>query len=159
MNPYSKTVDDVSVTESLPPMTINITEKIIIMGAVSSRDWQPIHHHREWATEHAGLPNIIMNNYTQAAWISRYISDWSGPACRPGRIKFSMRRPLCPGDEAIFNAQVEAIVAEEDWSWLTIQVSISVLDEIATRGSVRLAVPNTPDSPSPWKCAPEYWTP
>ena len=66
-----------------------------VLGATASRDWQPQHHDKD-AAQRAGLTDIIMNNYTQAGLISRYITDWSGPIGRIGRLKFRMRRPICP---------------------------------------------------------------
>ena len=48
----------------LPDLLLPVTRKLVSMGAAASRDWQPQHHDPDWARK-AGLPDIIMNNYTQ----------------------------------------------------------------------------------------------
>ena len=91
----------------LPDLFLPVTRKLVSMGAAASRDWQPQHHDPDWARE-AGLPDIIMNNYTQAGLISRFVTDWSGPSGRIGRLRFAMRRPLCPvGNLTIRGAVVD----------------------------------------------------
>jgi acyl dehydratase len=156
---HSMTLSAVKKGDLLPGMTVSITEKMIIMGAAASRDWQPIHHSKEWATSEAGLPSIIMNNYTQAGWISRYITDWSGPDGRLGKMAFSMRKPICPDDNAVFTGEVSAIEVEQGCGWLHIEIAILVLGEVKTKGWVRLAVPLGEGAQTPW-CVPlRDWRP
>lgn len=149
-----------SVGMSLPPLCVPITTKQIVMGATASRDWQPQHHDMVWATRDAGLPNIIMNNYTQAGWISRYITDWCGPGGRIGRLRFSMRGPICPGDEVMFSGVVSGIEPGADaMFWLDIGVEMKIGERVATQATVRLALPANDAAPSVWQCAPAAWRP
>lgn len=148
------------VGDELPELKVKVTRKMIIMGATSSRDWQPIHHDKSWATENAGLPDIIMNNYTQAGWISRYVTDWGGPQARLGRLKFSMRHPICPGDEAVFQGKVSTVEKnEEGLLWLSVDVLIKVDERLASKGSVRLAIPINDAVLSPWAYPAARWQP
>ncbi|MBC2778963.1 MaoC/PaaZ C-terminal domain-containing protein [Parasphingopyxis marina] len=144
---------------SLPKLDIPITRKLVSMGAAASRDWQPQHHDPDWARD-AGLPDIIMNNYTQAGLISRFVTDWSGPSGRIGRLRFSMRRPVCPGGTAKFRGMVVDISAEVDaMTWVEIDIEISLDDTRATTATVRLALPATARSRSPWHCPAVKWRP
>ncbi len=145
--------------EALPAMKILVTKKMIIMGAVSSRDWQPIHHDTQYARDTATLPDIIMNNYTQSGWLSRYVTDWSGPQARLARLKFSMRSPLCPGDEAVFSGAVVSRDQQEGFLWLEIAVNIHVGERLATKATIRLALPAAEGGDSPWACAETAWCP
>ncbi|WP_156820721.1 MaoC/PaaZ C-terminal domain-containing protein [Dasania marina] len=146
-------------TDILPKMTVLLSKKMIIMGAVSSRDWQPIHHDSEYARNNASLPDIIMNNYTQAGWLSRYVTDWAGPQARPARLKFSMRSPLCPGDEAVFSGVVENREQRAGFVWLDIAVTIYVGERLATKAAIRLALPAAEGGASPWLCSGATWCP
>lgn len=149
-----------SVGMQLPPLHILITTKHIVMGAAASRDWQPQHHDMTWATGDAGLPNIIMNNYTQAGWISRYITDWCGPGGRIGRLRFSMRGPICPGDEVVFSGLINAIEPGADaMFWLEVGVELKVGERLATNATVRLAQPANAAAPSVWQCPAAAWRP
>jgi acyl dehydratase len=149
-----------SVGTQLPPLRVLITPKHIIMGAAASRDWQPQHHDLKWATEAAGLPDIIMNNYTQAGWISRYVTDWCGPQGRIGRLRFSMRGPICPGDELVFAGQVKIIEPGADSIfWLEIGIEMTVGERTVTSATVRLAQPAATAAPSVWQCPAAAWRP
>lgn len=161
MSLLTKPVRNSAATDSdaLPELCVTITKKMIIMGATSSRDWQPIHHDSEYAREEAGLPDVIMNNYTQSGWLSRYVTDWSGPQARLARLKFSMRSPLCPGDEAVFTGIVQTRDQRADFLWLDIIVSVLVREKLSTTAAIRLALPFENGAASPWQCADKDWQP
>ena len=144
----------------LPPLRVSVTAQTIIMGAAASRDWQPQHHDAAWAVQRSNLPGIIMNNYTQAGWVSRYITDWSGPQGRIGRLSLQIKIPICPGDELVFSAAVQSVEeAQPDIRWLAIAVELAVADRVVTTASVRLALPAVPGAASAWQCPPELWQP
>ena len=143
----------------LPELVLPITRKLIIMGAAATRDWQPQHHDPDWARE-ANLPDIIMNNYTQAGLISRFVTDWSGPLGRIGRLRFAMRRPICPGGIATFSGMVVDVTAEQDeMIWVNIDIEVLVAEKTVTTATVKLALPATARSPSPWHCPTVQWRP
>jgi acyl dehydratase len=149
-----------SVGHRLPGLRVAVTAKTIIMGAVASRDWQPQHHDRGWARHEAGLPDIIMNNYTQAGFISRFITDWSGPHGRIGRLKFAMKRPIRPGDDLAFDGEIVGIIPTvSGFSWVDVAVRVSAAEALATTAQVRLALPSQATSPSPWRCPRQLWAP
>lgn len=143
----------------LPPLCLVITTRMIVMGATASRDWQPQHHDPAAAAQ-ANLPGIIMNNYAQAGLISRYVTDWTGPSGRIGRLRFAMKRPICPGS----TARMQGVVVDmaplgAHLLWAEIDLEITADDTLATMGSVRVALPSGPQAPSPWHCPPDDWKP
>ena len=143
----------------LPQLSVPVTRKMIIFGALASRDWQPQHHDPVLAVE-AGLPDIIMNNYTQAGLIGRYITDWTGPHGRIGRFSFAMRKPLLPGSTATINGMVVDIApAQGGIIWAEIDIEVMRDDVIATTASVKVALPSSTTSPSPWHCPSSLWRP
>ena len=148
-----------TLNELLPELKIQLTKRMIIMGAVSSRDWQPIHHDTEYAREQAALPDIIMNNYSQAGWISRYVTDLLGANSRLGRLKFSMLSPLCPGDEAVFSGRVKSCEQSNGMRWVELLINIHVGERLATKAALRVAVAESGDGSSPWQCDPAQWKP
>jgi acyl dehydratase len=143
----------------LPPLTLDITTRMIVMGATASRDWQP-QHHDPAAAAAAGLPGIIMNNYAQAGLISRYVTDWTGPHGRIGRLRFAMKRPLCPGASALLQGVVVDLApGGPDLLWVEIDLEIKVAETVATTASVRVALPAASDAASPWQCPAAAWRP
>lgn len=143
----------------LPDVVVPVTRKMIIMGATASRDWQPQHHDPEHA-RNAGLPDIIMNNYTQAGLISRYVTDWSGPEGRIGRLRFAMRRPICPAADVHFSGMIVDVASHGyPLCWVEVDIELKCQDRVVTTATARLALPREPGAPSPWRCSPADWKP
>lgn len=145
----------------LAELVVSVSRKMIIMGATASRDWQSQHHDPDKARE-AGLPDIIMNNYTQAGLISRYVTDWCGTLGRIGRMRFSMRKPVLPGNALVLRGIVVDIVKDEsstDFHWVELEVEMRVEGAIVTSATVKLALPTDSERASTWHCLPSEWHP
>jgi acyl dehydratase len=149
----------VQVGDALPTLELPITARIVVMGASSSRDWQPQHHDYTWATTRAGTKDIFLNTPNQAGWIERYLTDWTGPHGRLGRIKFRMRRPVYPGETLVFNGTVrETGVDEAGCAWVDVDLELTVGEEVATEVSARLAFPQD-EKDNPWRRSGDDWRP
>jgi acyl dehydratase len=129
------------------------------MGASSSRDWQPQHHDHAWATQRAGTKDIFLNTPNQAGWIERYLTDWTGPKGRLGRLRFRMRRPVYPGEVLSFRGTVVDLVTDEHGTtFADVEVTLAVGEEVATECRARIAVP-AGDDDNPWTRTAETWRP
>mgnify|MGYP001815360768 FL=1 len=89
---------DVKEGMDLPVLEKFVKPVTVVLGAMASRDWRPQHHDYKFATESNGLDDIIMNTPNLAAWFERYLTDWTGPKGRLGRIRFRMKDSVYPGD-------------------------------------------------------------
>jgi acyl dehydratase len=138
--------------ERLPTMEVPITARMIVFGAAASRDWQPQHHDHRWAVERAGTRDIFLNTPTLAGWLERYLTDWTGPYGRLGRLTFKMRKPMCVGDTLVFDGMVDSI----ETGWVNLALQLTVEGEVATEGTARVAVPAR-DGENPWQR--ERWEP
>ena len=148
------TAPDVTPGTTVPTLVVEVTPRVVIMGASSSRDWQPQHHDHAWAVEKVGPRGIFLNTPNQAGWIERYLTEWAGPKARLGRLRFRMRRPVCPGDELHFDGTVTAV---ED-GWVDLDVLLTVEGEVVTKCTARLAVPTDNDD-NPWSRSGDDWRP
>jgi hypothetical protein len=147
------------VGEKLPRLEVDVTARMVIMGASSSRDWQPQHHDHHWAVNRAGTRDIFLNTPNQAGWIERYITDWTGPRGRLGKLRFRMRRSICTGDKLAFDGVVRSLTTDETGNeWADVYVTLSVGGEAATQCVVRVAVPSVPED-NPWARTGNSWTP
>ena len=148
------TLADVSIGQDLPTLEVKIRARHVVMGASSSRDWQPQHHDHHWAVNRAGTKDIFLNTPNQAGWIERYLTDWTGPKGRLGKLRFRMRRSVCPGDVLVFNGTVRGV----DGDWVDLDVRLTVDGEVATECSARLALPRTSHD-NPWARRDDDWRP
>ena len=149
----------VQVGDGLPTLEVPVTARTVVMGASSSRDWQPQHHDHAWATTRAGTKDIFLNTPNQAGWIERYLTDWTGPYGRFGRMRFRMRRPVYPGETLVFNGAVrETAVDESGCAWVDVDIELTVGEDVATEASARLAIPQD-EKDNPWRRSGDDWRP
>ena len=158
-NATSLTIAQVQVGDKLPPLVHEVTATSIILGALASRDWRPMHHDRDFAQQRNGTRDIFMNTPNQAAWLERFITDWAGPRARIGRYKFRMGDSVCPGDTMVLTGAVERIVTDEQsCSWVDLTILLSVDEQVKTRFSARVALPNDAQD-NPWSRRGDRWRP
>jgi hypothetical protein len=139
--------------DSLPTLEVKIRARHVVMGASSSRDWQPQHHDTHWAVERVMTKDIFLNTPNQAGWIERYLTDWTGPKGRLAKLRFKMKRSICAGDALRFDATVTGV--EE--GWVDLDVLLTVEGEVATECTARIAVPVSDDDP--WQRGADEWRP
>jgi len=149
----------VSVGDELPPLPIEVSATTVILGAMATRDWRPMHHDVDFAVNRNGVRNIFMNTPNLAAWFERYLTDWSGPRGRLGRMKFRMRDSIFPGDTMVFGGTVTGLQTDDTGCcWAEVAVQVTVGDRSPTDCTAKIALPSTPDD-NPWKRRDGDWQP
>lgn len=158
-------LSDVVAGRPLPELAIDVTPTTVVLGAIASRDWRPMHHDYAFATQRNGVQDIFLNTPNQAAWFERYLTDWAGPRSRLGRITFRMKTSIFPGDRMVFRGIVSAVSTDDlGCGWVDLDVSLlvaatdSTAERLATTCSVRLALPTSFDD-NPWTRRGESWKP
>ena len=66
-----------------------------------------MHHDHDFVVNRNGTQDIFLNTPNQAAWFERYVTDWTGPYGRLGRMKFRMTRLGVPGRHMVLRGTVE----------------------------------------------------
>ena len=151
--------DHVRVGDVLPTITHDVTATTVVLGALASRDWRPMHHDYRFATERNGTRDIFLNTPNQLAWIERAITDWTGPRGRLGRISFRMQDPVFPGDTMTIETTVTAAPTDETGcGWVELDLVLRGGDRTCTTGTARVAVP-TSASDNPWLRRGGDWRP
>ena len=150
---------DLEVGGRLPPLSHRVTATTVVLGALASRDWRPMHHDKDFAIERNGTRDIFINTPNNAAWFERYITDWTGPFGRLGRLSFQMKTPVFPGDEMRFDGTITALATDgEGCGWVDLELGISVDGQARTVGTARVAVP-ADAADNPWKRRGARWQP
>ena len=153
------TFDAVHDGDVLPELAVEVTATTIVLGALAARDWRPMHHDHDFAVNRNGTQDIFLNTPNQAAWFERYVTDWTGPKGRLGRMKFRMKGSVFPGDTMVMRATVESVETDDaGCAWASLLVTLSVADDVKTDCSVRVALPSTPDD-NPWTRRGDQWIP
>lgn len=155
----SRLLGDVRAGDRLPELAWDVTATGIVLGALAARDWRPMHHDRDFATGHSGTRDIFMNTPNQAHWFERYVTDWTGPAGRLGRMEFRMRASVYPGDRMVLTGEVLEVGTDEaGCGWVTLALTLSVGDATKTECTTRVALP-VDAADNPWTRRGPEWTP
>jgi acyl dehydratase len=155
----TRTLDHVAVGDELPPLRYDVTATTVVLGALATRDWRPQHHDYAFATQRNGVQDIFLNSPNQAAWLERYVTDWSGPRGRLGKLGFRMIDSIFPGDTMVITATVTSVETDDTGcGWAGIDVRICVAERLCTTASARIALPRTSDD-NPWSRKGEAWKP
>lgn len=153
------TLDQVKPGDTLPELSHDVTATTVILGALATRDWRPMHHDHKFAVERQGVQDIFLNTPNQGAWFERYLTDWTGPKGRIGRVVFRMTSPVFPGDTMVYNATVKDVSTDDTGcGWVTLDVSLTVDGNPKTTCEARVALPVSDDD-NPWDRRAERWTP
>ncbi len=155
----NRTLDSVKQGDALPKFSYDVTPTTIVLGAMASRDWRPMHHDKDFAVNRNGTQDIFLNTPNQAAWFEKYLTDWSGPKGRLGKIKFRMKDSVFPGDTMVFKASVASVEKDDTGcGWVGLEVNLSVGEKTVTDCSVRLALP-VDEADNPWQRKGDQWQP
>jgi hypothetical protein len=151
--------ESVYVGDELPPLTYDVTATTVVLGAFGGRDWRPMHHDHKFAVERNGVRDIFLNTTAQAAFFERYITDWTGPTGRLGRLGFNMRSPVFPDETMVITGTVTKVERDATGcGWVELGFALNVGDDARATGRARVAVPTTPDD-NPWARRGERWLP
>ena len=150
---------DVKEGMDLPVLEKEVKPVTVVLGAMASRDWRPQHHDYKFAVNNNGLQDIIMNTPNLAAWFERYLTDWTGPKGRLGRIKFRMKDSVYPGDTMHFAGKVTGVArAAKSTGWVDVKIELTAGPKQCVSCEARIAIPETSDA-NPWKLKGDDWKP
>jgi uncharacterized protein len=105
--------------QQLPPLSIDVSTRLIVSGALASRDFQDVHHDVA-AAKAAGSPDIFMNILTSNGLVGRYVTDWAGPHARLEGVSIRLGVPSRPGSTLTFTGEVTAV--SDDGRTASVQV-------------------------------------
>ena len=149
---------DVKVGDKLPELSVPVSASTIVLGAMASRDWRPMHHDKDFA-QNQGVSNIFLNTPAQAMWFERYVTDWAGPYARLGSMQFQMKKSVIPGDTMVFHGTVGKVETDAaGCGWAELTVDLSAAGEIVTSCTIRVALP-TQEGDNPWTRKGGQWIP
>jgi uncharacterized OB-fold protein len=98
-------MDDVSEGDRLPIWVLPVTPTQIVAGALSTRDFQDVHHDRDLA--HAkGSADIFLNINTSLGLMERYVTDWAGPDAVVKALRVRLGAPAYPYKHLTFTGSV-----------------------------------------------------
>ena len=114
--------DAVNIGDALPELPIDVSAKLIVGGAIASRDYQDVHHDKARAIE-LGSKDIFMNILTTNGLVGRYITDWTGPGGELKRVNIRLGVPNYVGDHMTLSGEVKDKRIEGDECLIEVAVN------------------------------------
>jgi acyl dehydratase len=133
--------EDVTEGEELPPLTMPITFTRAVYLASATRDFSPQHSNREYAQQRSKTKDVFVNTPFNLGMVSRYATDWAGPRSTVRRMKITMRKPVCAGDDMIISGRVSKKYIDEGCV-VDLDIMVATQDGPATPCSATLALPS-----------------
>jgi len=132
--------DEMKEDSQLPALIKEVTATTVIYGALASRDFMPVHHDRDFAQEQ-GMKDIFMNSPVTSGWISRYVTDWTGPEGEIKKISMQFGRPCHPGDRLTWSGRVVKKYTEKGEYLVDIEYHAHVSEGRHCSGIVTVGIP------------------
>ena len=152
-------LSDVAVGDVVEPLNYKVSATTVVLGALATRDWRPMHHDKDFAVERNGTQDIFLNTPNQAAWFERYLTDWTGPHGRLAWVRFRMKGSVFPGDVMTLGGVVTDVeVDDAGCGFVALAVTLSVDGVDKTTCEARIALP-TSDDDNPWARRGDQWRP
>lgn len=150
MSPVRETtlrIEEVEVGDTLPGLEIPLTRTVIVATAIATRDYQDVHHDPGLAVER-GSKDIFMNIISTNGFVSRYVTDWTGPAAVIESIGIRLGAPNHPGDTMSFSGEVTDVTPPDGSTRGTVTVSVVGRNSLGNHvtGTVKLTLPSKKDS-------------
>jgi hypothetical protein len=145
--------------DALPELTCEVTATTVVLGALATRDWRPMHHDYDFAIHRQGVRNVFLNTPNQAHWFERYVTDWTGPHGRLGRMVFRMSDSVFPGDRMVLRGVVSGTETDaRGCAWVDLDVELLASGRRCTSCAVRVAIPVHAQD-NPWSRRGADWNP
>ncbi len=132
--------EDIKAGEKLATLTREITTTAVVAAAIASRDFYPVHHDLRFAQK-AGARDIFINILTSGGFVSRYLTDWSGPEGELKRIKFHLGVPCYAGDTLTMTGKVVKKYLDGDQHLVDIEYNFIVPGGSHCSGTATMILP------------------
>jgi len=106
-NRETRNYDDVAIGDELPLWPVDVTTRLVVAGALATRDFEDIHHEVA-AARRVGMQDLFMNVLTSNGLCARYLREWAGPDARLAGIDVRLGVPNVVGDVMTLSASIAA---------------------------------------------------
>lgn len=137
--PPATPVEQLATGHALASRVMAITPTLIVVGAIDSRDFHPVHHDRDKA-QAGGTRDIIMNVFTTVGLLGTYVTDRTGPGSLLKRVAVRLGVPNYPGDTMVLQGVVTSAVDDAHKRARTVEVAVTARNGLGQHASATIVV-------------------
>jgi acyl dehydratase len=152
----SLTYEDVEIGHSLAPIKKGpMTTSHIMRWSSAMENWHRIHYDWRFATQHDGLPDVLVNGSWKKHVLVQLLKDGLGPTGWLWKLRFRYKGMDIAGDTIFGRAEVAAKQRAGDFGFLTLSVDLhNQRDVVSTVGTAIGVVPLRGGPPVPYPFVP-----
>jgi len=157
--PAPRSIEDIAVGDELPRLVKGpITTAHLVRWAAAMENWHRIHFDRHYATEHDGLPDVVVNGSWKQHVLMQLVTDWAGEAGWLWRIAFQFRAINVPGETLTAWGRVTALERRGQYGLATLDIGlINERGEESTPGTAVTVWPAREGPPVPYPFDPRVF--
>jgi acyl dehydratase len=146
--------ESVDIGADIPALTKGpMTTAHIIRWSAAMENWHKIHYDWRYATQHDGLPDVLINGSWKQHVLAQVLTDWVGETGWVWKMNFQYRGMNVPGDTLTAWGRVTG--KTQRGSFGVIDLEIGIKDQDGKEGSpgtasVVLPLRNGPPVPYPF---------
>jgi acyl dehydratase len=144
--------DDVEVGQEIPTLVKGpMTTAHIMRWSAAMENWHRIHYDWKYATEHDGLPDVMVNGSWKQHVMIQLLTDWAGDTGWPWKVGFQFRGMNVPGDTLTAWGRVTAKEERGRYGVVDLEIGLrSQKGEESTPGTARVVLPRRGGPPVPY---------
>lgn len=144
--------EDIEVGQELSPLVKGpMSTAHIMRWSAAVEYWHRIHYDWKYATEHDGLPDVLINGSWKQHVLIQLLTDWVGDAGWLWRLNFQFRRMNVPGDTITAWGRVTGRRADADYGLVEVEVGLRNQNgEEGTPGQATVVLPLRRGPPVPY---------
>jgi acyl dehydratase len=112
---------DVDVGVALAPLSMPLTLKRCIKWVAASRDYNEVHHDRDFARA-TGAPDLFIGVHFFHGLVGRYVTDWTGPSGEMRRMEFRSWGRCFPGETVQLTGRIARKHLDGDDTFFDLEV-------------------------------------
>ena len=102
--------EDISVGYEIPTVSKGpLTSAHVVRWSAAMENWAPIHYDWRYATQHDGLPDVLVNGSWKQHVLLQCLNDWLGDIGWLWKTSFQYRAMTVPGDTVTAWGRVTAL--------------------------------------------------
>jgi acyl dehydratase len=118
--------EDVSVGQKIPFLRRGpISVAHIMRWSAASENWHRIHYDHRFATQHDGLPDVMVNGSWKQNMLIQLLNDWVGQTGWLWRIDFQFRAMNVPGETLTAWGVVEAKAERGPYGLVDLKIGLT----------------------------------
>ncbi|MCK0209939.1 acyl dehydratase [Starkeya koreensis] len=126
--------ENVAIGDDIPVLTKGpMTTAHIVRWSAAMENWHKIHYDWRYATEHDGLPDVLINGSWKQHVLAQVLSDWAGETGWLWKMNFQYRGMNIPGDTLFAWGRITG--KNQRGNYGVIELEIGLKDQNGKEGS------------------------